>query len=199
MDLFIPMLSTSKPVASFKIKILPIPRVKLTLDPAAIKQPWADEKPLGLRIVAKAKNPIRSISILIRTGKKESEERVFNIMTEDVFDVNKTHDLILEQYVESDLAQVELVAQVIDRSAPIPLVGYSEPLTIQTASAYGRYRNTLTTLKEIKTIIDTNISKQDATLSEDVVELGRKAYEQSKNLPFSMDSTEWKSQDLKTR
>ncbi|MDD1422373.1 hypothetical protein MEO40_25330, partial [Dolichospermum sp. ST_sed1] len=146
--------------------------------------PWPDEKPLGLKVQVLAKNPLQAVNLLIRSGKRESKETVHNVMTDDVFTVDTNYSITLENYVEADMAEVEIIAQAIDRSSPIPLVGYSDPLRIQTASAYGRYQATLNTLKELKIITDTNLSKQQAKFSPEAIELMKKAQSQSEDSPF---------------
>lgn len=183
-QIYIPKISASDPVVKINLKILPVPKVHLVLEPEKIKTPWPDEKPLGLRIIAKGTNPLKQVNLIIHNGKQESKETIFNVLTEDVHDIDKLHSIILEQYVEADLSQVEITAEVIDRATPVPLIGYSESITVQTASAYGRYKNTLTTLKEFKSILDTNISKQDLSLTNEAKELTDKAQMQSGDSPF---------------
>lgn len=181
-DLYIPALS-DKVYAHIKVRQLPIPKVTLVAA-SQITDPWPDDQPLDLRIEVRAENPLQTVRLLIKSGQRISKELVANVMAEDKLELSTEYHLILETYVESDIAQVEIVAEATDRSLPAPLIGYSEPLKLNTASAYGRYRQALETLKELKGQVDEAVAKQERTLPATAAELTHKAATQSETSPF---------------
>lgn len=182
-EMFIPAISGSKPLALIKVRQLPIPKVKLSLT-SELEDPWPDDQPLNLKIQVIAENPLQTVRLLIKSGQRTSKETVANVLAEDKLTLTTDYRLVLETYVESDLAAVEIVAEATDRALPAPLVGYSEPLTINTASAYGRYRATLQTLRELKQMVDDAQSKQGSSLSKEAQDLAKKAADQSEKSPF---------------
>lgn len=182
-DLFIPQLEGDRPLAHLKVRQLPIPKVTLS-SLTELEDPWPDDQPLNLRIKVDAENPLQLVRLLIKSGSRVSKELVANVMAEDRTELVTDYRLILETYVESDLAQVEIVAEAIDRAVPTPLAGYSEPLRINTASAYGRYRATLQTLRELKQQIDDTLGKKADQLPKEALEHARKAADQSEKSPF---------------
>ncbi len=182
-DLYIPSLS-AKPYAEILVRQLPIPKVELTLESPSPQDPWPDDQALPLRIQVKADNPLRLVRVLITSGKRTSQELVNNILSEDLFLLDTNYNLLLEPYVESDLADVEIVAEAVDRSLPSPLTGRSEPLRIRTASAYGRYRQVLDTLRDLKVTVDQTQEGGDKKLPKDASKLINTAVQQSDNSPF---------------
>jgi hypothetical protein len=181
--LHIPALASERPMANISVQQLPIPRV--TLKPTStLEDPWPDDQPLSLAIEVKAENPLQLVRLLIKSGQRVSTELVANVMTEDRLELTTDYRLVLEPYVESDLAQVEIIAEAIDRAVPQPLVGHSEPLRLTTASAYGRYRAALDTLRQLKTHVDDAISKQTKKLPKEAQDLATKASQQSEKSPF---------------
>lgn len=182
-ELFIPALSDTKPLALITVRQLPIPKVKLTLV-TQLEDPWPDDQPLNFKIQVKAENPLQLVRLLIKSGQRTSKETVANVLAEDKTELTQDYRLTLESYVESDMAQVEIVAEAIDRSLPNPLVGYSDPVKINTASAYGRYRATLQTLRDLKQLVDDAVSKQESKLPKESADLAKKASDQSERSPF---------------
>lgn len=182
-DLFISAISGNKPLAHITVKTLPVPVVSLNT-PVPLKEPWPDDQPLSLTIQADGKNPLALVNIIIRTGKRESRELVNSVLVEDKFSLTADYQLLLEPYLDSDLAEVEVIAEAIDRATPQPLIGRSKPLRFTTASAYGRYQQTLNTLREVKSLLDEAISRPKHELDAKVGELIRKAGEQSQDSPF---------------
>lgn len=181
-DLYIPSLDAA-PLAHIQVRQLPIPKVKLTAI-SDLEDPWPDDQPLALRISVHAENPLESVRLLIKSGQRVSKELVANVVAEDKTELTTEYRLVLETYVESDLAQVEIQAEAVDRAVPQPLVGHSDVLKLNTASAYGRYRATLQTLRDLKGLVDEAVSKQDPKLPKEARELATKAGDQSEKSPF---------------
>lgn len=182
-DLYIPSIDSDRPLAHLIVKQLPIPKVSMVpID--SIQDPWPDDQPLNLRIQVSAENPLQLVRLIIKSGTRVAKELVANVMTEDRTSLTSEYRILLEPYVESDLAQVEIIAEAIDRALPTPLVGQSQPLRINTASAYGRYRAALETLRTLKNHIDDAVSKKLAKLSEESLVTAQKAVDQSENSPF---------------
>jgi len=182
-DLVIPTTSNNV-LAKISVRQLPVPRVKLRAS-VPVTDPWPDDMPLPLEIEATAENSLASIRLAIRSGGgRASYETVNNVMIEDKKSITTDYRLLLEPFLESDLAEVEIIAEAIDRSIPNALIGQSEPLKINTASAYGRYKQTLATLRELKTAIDEAIETQKKALPPESRGLSKKAQTQSENSPF---------------
>ena len=182
-DLYLSTESADTPVASINVRTLPLPKVHLEVD-GPLKTPWPDDRPLPLSIGVTAKNPLKQIRLTIRAEGRSSSEVVSNILVNDKKNLTTSYDLLLENYVQSDLSRVEIIAEAVDSAVPIPLVGQSEPLFLETASAYGRYRQTLATLRQLKELVDEAAKNQSPRLDPEAKELSSKALTQSQDSPF---------------
>ena len=182
-EIYISSLSSTIPALRVKVQQLPVPRVRLYTR-ANISEVWPDDRPLPLTIEVTSENPLAQVRLVIRADGKESKELVNNILVNDKKDLSSQYDLILENYVRSDIANVEITAEAVDRSIPIPLVGKSKPLVLRTASAYGRYQETLNTLRELKSILDSYSEKKVEKIDPKIAEVANKAAKQSEQSPF---------------
>lgn len=181
--LIIPAIDKNNHLAEITVKQLPIPKVTLAAA-SQLEDPWPDDQPLSLIIDVKAENPLQIVRLLIKSGTRVSKELVANVLNEDMKELTTEYRLTLEPYVESDLAQVEIVAEATDKAVPNPLTGQSPPLRLNTASAYGRYRQTLQTLRQLKQHMDKAQSSQDPQMPPEAKELAEKANQQSEKSPF---------------
>lgn len=182
-DIFIPSLYGNNKLAGIQVKKLPVPEV--SLEPmVTITEPWHDEKPLALKISAQTKAPIKIVQLLIRSGNHEAKELVNRINSDETFDYETEYNLVLEPYISNDIADVEVIAEVIDSSIPRPLVGQSQPLRFRTESAYGRYRNTLRVLRDLKSQVDDGVETEKYKLSEEAAQLVEDALQRSASTPF---------------
>jgi hypothetical protein len=179
-DLVIPAVS-SKPVAKLNVKDLPIPKVRLSLA-SPTRDPWPDNEPLPLSIQVSSVHPLDKVQLKINAKGKTSQESVLNI-TGDTTSVDTTYNLNLQPWMEEDILEFDIVAEAIDRAEPSPLIGKSSPLHIKVASAYGRYRNSLETLKQVKTAIDDARSAGHPFPAE-ATETMKKVMAQSEQTPF---------------
>ena len=181
-DLYIPQLG-SEMLARLKVHQLPLPKVSLstTAPPGGV---WADDQPLPLHIEVHAENSLQTVRLIIKSDQKVSKELVANVMAENKSELVTDYRLMLEAYVENDLAEVEITAEAVDRAVPTPLTGVSAPLHLTTASAYGRYRQSLQTLREVKPFLDTAIADHVPRLPQAASDLAVKAAEQSETSPF---------------
>ncbi|MBM4250664.1 MAG: hypothetical protein FJ146_01675 [Deltaproteobacteria bacterium] len=182
-QLFLPNLNRNTPLASLKVRQLPVPKVDLQVA-GQIEDPWPDDQPLPLRIKVHGENPLQTVHLLIKNEQKVAKELVANVMTEDKFELSTDYRIILETYVDNDIADIEIVAEAVDRALPTPLTGRSEPLRLHVASAYGRYRKALGTLRELKAQVDGMAGKQLATIPPEAVNLAKKAVDESERSPF---------------
>jgi hypothetical protein len=147
-QIWIPSFSGS-PVAQIAVKKLPVPTVNLSsIEP--IKDYWPDDKPLPLKIDVKAENPLQLVRLVIETEGRKFSELVNNIVATDMRQMATRYELALESYVQSEISELVITAEALDRSVPQPLLGRSESLIVKTMSAYGRYLNTLNLMKETK-------------------------------------------------
>lgn len=181
--LYVSSISIREPAAQITLQRLPVPIVGLTSQDK-IDGLWPDEKPLSLRISAKGENPLAQIRLVIKSGNQDFKELVTSVMAKDRYEIEVPYSLLLESYVRQDIADVEIVAEAIDRAIPIPLLGRSEPLLIRTASAYGRYRTTLNLLKSIKVDLDQIQSIENQTLPLQLSEKMDEAFKKSQSSPF---------------
>lgn len=183
-DIHVPMISSKQPVAHINVKELPVPKVFLTSAPTN-EDPWPDDRPLDLRIEVKAENPIQLVQLIITSGKKAQKELVNRVVATDLHELRTNYSLILEPYVQDDIETIEVIAEAIDRGLPEPLIGRSTPISLRVASAYGRYRETLTTLNSLKEHVDKFVENpKKSPLSQDSKKLASTAERQSENSPF---------------
>lgn len=182
-DLYLSTISTSRSVASIKVKKLPVPRVTLS-SMAREGEPWADDKPLPLTIDVKADNPLQAVQLHIKSGERENRELVSEVMAQDKKDLHTPYSLALESYMEQDVQEIEIIAEAMDRSVPVPLVGRSKPIVIQVASAYGRYKMSLETLRQIKSMLDGSLQQQTPVNAKELKELSDKVQMQADDSPF---------------
>lgn len=182
-DLYLSTISSSRPVASIKVKKLPVPKVILT-SAAREDEPWADDKPLPLNIEVTAENPLQVVQLYIKSGERESRELVSEVMAQDKKTLSTKYSLSLETYVEQDVQDIEIVAEAMDRSVPVPLVGRSKPIVVKVASAYGRYRMALDSLRQVKSMLDNSLQSQTPVNGREMKEIAQKVQNQADDSPF---------------
>lgn len=182
-NLYLSTLSASEPAASIKIKKLPVPIVKLT-SAAEKMDVWPDDRPLPLTINVDAEHPLQIVQLHVKAGEREGKELVSEVLAKDKKTLETTYNLGLENFMEQDVQEIEIIAEAIDRAVPVALVGRSKPIVVKVASAYGRYRETLNSLKQIKNILDRSIQAQEFPESKELSEQVQKAQEQAEDSPY---------------
>ncbi len=182
-QLFLPNLNKNSPLATIKVRQLPLPKVDIQIS-GQTEDPWPDDQPLPLHIRVHGENPLQAVHLLIKNQQKTAKELVANVMTEDKFDLSTDYRILLEPYVDNDIAEVEIVAEAVDRALPTPLTGRSEPLRLHVASAYGRYRKALGTLRELKAVVDGLAGKEIGVLPPEALNLAKRAVDESERSPF---------------
>ncbi|MGE0175268.1 MAG: hypothetical protein AB7T49_20965 [Oligoflexales bacterium] len=180
---FIPSFS-DKPLARIVVKNLPVPEV--TLQPSQpIQDSWSDDEPLNLNINVKSENPLQLVRLQIESEGRKYTELVNNILANDMTDFNSQYEVLFEQYIQSDVSEVMIIAEAVDRSLPRPLIGRSKPLVVKVVSAYGRYIDTLNTMKEAKSILEEMVDdKESKDRSEELKRLARDFDRKAGNSPF---------------
>ena len=158
--LHIDSLAAGQALASITVAAQRTPQLKLA-PRSTIADPHPDEKPLPLRISVQADNPLANIKLLITT-KEGTFEELINTIIATRHKYITSYSFVPEAYMESDFAELELVAAATDRNG---ITGYSAPLHINAISAWGRYRHTLEKLKEVKTMLDEKISQPNSTIT----------------------------------
>lgn len=166
-----------------EIDKLPVPEVFLSTD-VNLKESWQDDQELPLEIKVHAVNPLQTIKIIIKNGTKESKELVHTMGQEPILSLSTSYRLLLEPYIDSDQSQLDIFAEATDRALPVPLVGLSDPLRIETISAYGRYRKILQSLYQIKNQLDVAIEKRNPKLEVSILETMKSALFQADQTPF---------------
>jgi len=182
-DLFVSSVSASRKLASVNLKKVPAPVVVLS----AGGQPsdlWPDDQQLGLKIRVNSNAPIDRVDLEILVGKAKHKEKVVEVVGSEKNELTLDYKIGFDTYVEDDVAEVEIVAIATDRSLPSPLRGFSEPLRFRVASAYGRYREALQTLNQMREELAESISNQTLQLSEKMKEAMRRLEKQSSVSPF---------------
>jgi hypothetical protein len=212
-DLIIPDIS-AQPLAHLNVIDLPIPKVQLSIQSQNV-DPWPDHVLLPLAVRVSSVHPLDKIYLKITSKGKTTQESVLNI-TGTLTEVSTTYNLNLQPWMEEDFMEFDIVAEALDRADPLPLTGQSPPIHLKVASAYGRYKNSLATLKQVKTIIDDSRgSSRPQPLPPAAVAAMAKAMTQSQDTPFfdgldraelerlqlaiieaAKDSTATKSQDI---
>lgn len=179
-DLIVPSIS-AKPLALLQVQELPIPKVQLSLEGGS-KDPWPDHEFLPLSIQVTSVHPLDKVRLNITAKGKTSQESVLNI-SGTTTTVTTSYKLNLQPWMEEDIVEFDIVAEAIDRADPSPLVGKSPPLHIKVASAYGRYKNSLETLKKVKSLLDDSRSN-GSPFPKDTLPIMQSALQQSENTPF---------------
>lgn len=179
----LPAVYGDRAIARIAVKKLPLPEVTLRSDHPT-DEPWPDDKPLPLFIKVKTNAPLKLVRLRIKTGNRESKELVLRVNSDKVFQWENEYELLLEPYLNSDLAEVEIVAEATDGAIPSPLTGLSQAIYINTESAYGRYRQTLTALKGLKDFLDQFIGKKIEKFPEEAADIAKEALRKSISTPF---------------
>lgn len=135
---------------------------KLTLEAqTAIKDPHPDNEALTLLITASATTPLANVKLLITTQSGTFEELVNTIVAKQKQQLVTTYRVFPEAYMESDFAEIELVATATDRNGE---TGHSAPLLLNAISAWGRYQRVLEKLKEAKTLLDEKVTQPASSI-----------------------------------
>lgn len=165
--LFVPQISTVAPVAEVTVKTQPVPIVELIPRSKARTTTglWPDEEPFRFEINVKGFEPIEQVNLIISRNNKTYKELVTNVMDLDKKLLKLNYKLQPDTYVSANIDQLTIKAEAIDRTLPYSLKGYSKPITIKTASAYGRYLATLRSLNEAKGHIDRALEQEKTTFT----------------------------------
>jgi hypothetical protein len=182
--LYIPSLAPGMALAKIRVKNLPVPRVSLKSQVEFGEDPWPDDRPIPLSIQVRAENPLKVINLVIRSGGKSNKELVLNVVADEKKEIDIPYAVTLEPYLESDYSEVEIIAEATDRSLPMNLTGQSNPLRVSTVSAYGRYRQTLNTMRSLKEVLDEAVRENGGKPDKKITELMKKALKQSDESPF---------------
>jgi hypothetical protein len=165
--LFIPEVSGRQPLVNFKVQESGVPKVSLKSSRRLPAQ-WQDDLPIDLIISVTAKNPLDHANLLIKVNEQKYTESIYTAAETDSYTLQMKHSLVLSKYVDEDVAKVELRVEAVDRNHPKPLVGYSQPLIVESISSYGIYTKILSELKSVKDDIDLSISKGKDSLNKDI-------------------------------
>jgi hypothetical protein len=179
-DLSIPIIS-SKVSAKILVTELPTPKVQMTFDGAG-RELWPDHELLSLNINISSVHPLDRVLLKITTKDKTFQESVLNI-SGDTTTVTTTYKLNLQPWMEDDLVEFDIVAEATDRAEPSPLTGKSQPLHIKVASAYGRYKQALETLRKVKSAVD-DARSSDQAIAAGTDDVMRSVLKQSEETPF---------------
>lgn len=181
--LFVPDFTKDKALAIITVEKLPVPEV--TLKPEQpIQQPWPDDKPINVVIDVTSKKPLQNLNLAIKVGNHNFKESIFTIASEEKYKIHVKQSISLSKYLDEDSALVEIRAEAIDRSIPKPMVGYSQALSFQTISSYGRYRKTLATLKKIKEKLDTSVSNSRPNIEKEAASTMEEVVREADQIPF---------------
>ncbi len=181
--LFVPDFIKDKPLAIITVEKLPVPEV--TLKPEQpIQQPWPDDKPINVIIDVSSKKPLQNLNLIIKVGSHNFKESIFNIASEEKYKIHVKQSISLSKYLDEDTALVEIRAEAIDRSIPKPMIGYSQALSFETISSYGRYRKTLTSLKKIKEKLDSSVSSSKPNIDKETAPLMEEIAHAADQSPF---------------
>jgi len=179
-ELIIPSVS-SKPAAKLLVSELPTPKVQMTLN-AQGRDTWPDHELLPLAIHVTSVHPLDKVQLKITTKQKVYQESVLNISGVTT-SVDTVYKLNLQPWMEEDIVEFDIVAEATDRAEPSPLVGTSQPIHLKVASAYGRYKQALETLKKVRSMID-DARSSGHPLPPNVDQEMKSVLQQSEETPF---------------
>lgn len=181
-SLYIDAFSAVKAAANFTVVTVPIPEIAIK-SLASVEADWYDDRPLPIQIRAMAYEPLDHIKLKIISGGIQDEEMVSKFMDDQNLDFKTTYELILEPYLEQDLAEVEIFAEAMD-SSPQKYIGRSNSIILRTSSAYGRYRKTLGFLADLKNQLEGSLQDKDKPLPNRIAKLASEAQKQALTTPF---------------
>lgn len=179
-DLIIPALS-SKAAAKILVTELPTPKVQMSFESMG-RELWPDHELLQLNINVSAVHPLEKVLLKITTKDKTYQESVVNISGETTT-VTTTYRLNLQPWMEEDIVEFDIVAEATDRAEPSPLIGKSQPIHVKVASAYGRYKQALETLRTVKSSLD-EARSSGKPLAANTEEVMQRVLQQSEETPF---------------
>jgi hypothetical protein len=179
-DLIIPAIS-SKTAAKLVVTPLPTPKVDMVFESFG-RDPWPDHELLTLKIKVSSVHPLDKVLLKITTKQKTAQESVLNI-SGDTTSVDTVYKLNLQPWMEEDVVEFDIVAEATDRAEPSPLTGKSQPIHVKVASAYGRYRQALDTLRSLKSSLDDARSSGQA-IPPKATETMQSVLKQSEDTPF---------------
>lgn len=183
-DLYVPSLFGNQKLVHFNVKTSPVPKVTLSLAQEQPKDPWHDDISLPLIIKVEATNPLKTVKIRIITAQKEYSEMVANFLKNDQLSYVGSYPVELKSFVDSDIADIELVAVAEDLGVPKNLTGESKPLKIKVASGYGRYQIALQKLRAVKHTLDEALNSQNFKLNPEVQASFSDALKTSESSPY---------------
>ena len=183
-DLYVPSRFGSKRLAHFNVKSSPLPKVSLSIALDHPNDPWHDEDPLPLTVKVEATNPLKTVKLKVLTAQKEYSEMVANFLKNNQLTYTSTYPLELKSFVDSDIADIELIAVAEDQGVPKNLTGESKPLKIKVASGYGRYQISLQKLRKVKQSLDDALNSQNFKLNADVSSTFSDALKTSESSPY---------------
>lgn len=158
--IYVQAFSGQKPLGVFQILRRPVPKVHLATA-ADLTQPWPDDQPLSLQVRGSGQHALGEVTLEMRIGERIFTELVASLQKEgEQKSFTLDYDVVLEPYLQSDQAEVELRIKLSDLAVPIAGVGYSNVVMVQTQSAYGRYRDALASLRELKGQLDIAFADQ---------------------------------------
>jgi hypothetical protein len=130
------------------------------------------------------------VALRVTSRGKTSKESVLNI-SGDTLHVETSYKLNLQPWMEEDIMEFTIVAEAVDRSEGQGLTGLSAPIHIKVASAYGRYRNTLESLRQVKNLLD-EARSSGKPVDPKIGEIMTLAQQQANDTPFfdSLDRME---------
>jgi hypothetical protein len=152
-EIRLPALSKTLAIAHFQMIETPLPIVTL-MTSADLQKPWHDDVPLPIAITVKAEKPLERVYLTIGSEGHEQTELLAQFSEDAPMHFDQEQTLLLEPFITQEDAEIRIRVGALDRHLPQGLVGLSPAIIIRTSSAYGRYREALATLGELKTALD---------------------------------------------
>lgn len=181
-QIVLPSLFSQNPVAIILVEKTFEPKVQLSLNEKM--DPWPDDKPLPLDISLQADRPLQEVSLSIRVGDRTFRELVNNISNEHTLTFDTRYPLALERFTQDDVIEMEIIAEAIDRSLPQPFIGRSQAIHVKVVSSYGRYRQTLENLRQVKRPLEQAIKDGAGQVDKSNLQKMAEVNQQSKTTPF---------------
>ncbi len=197
-ELFLPFFS-SQALLQFNVIEKPTPKVQLSAVSQTLPdEAWSDSDPFELAISAEGDQPLHFIYLQLHRKQGEKKELVLEIMDHHLKKITQPHSILFENYIEEDQEEIELVAEVHDRSQPESLIGYSNPISLTVVSSYGRYRESLAKLSTVKSHLDQMIEDHQLEKLQETKENFAKAHQSARRSPYfdDYDRNQWEFFDM---
>lgn len=186
---FVPNISTTKPMAYVSVGAPSVPEVGLVWHDSPADETITDHEPIYLSVSAVSPHPLVKLNLVIQTQAGEFIETVTQILAQDQLSIVHRFSTHLRPYVTAREEHIHLYGEAISVSgdggdAERETVGRSDPVSITVISSYGRYQQTLEALKQARQQLMDWPQEDDSSHISRLAEIAETIQKSSQQTPF---------------